>query len=195
MAHSIADSPRRCGKRDVDDGNAYGEIAFKMYRPMIRIREFESAAMSLSSGGQVKGAGDPSIGQEASGAGVWTSLRKDDLIAGTHLSDGRSIAKGADTKQMMARILGKETGYYKGRGGSMHIAAFETPTLGGLAAVGSGIPIAAGTALAFKTRDEGRLAVRLTREGRTSTGDWHEGPKVGGIGRPAVPGASSTRVH
>ena len=85
------------------------------------------------------------------------ALRKDDLIAGTHRSHGHNIAKGAESNRMMAEILGKETGYCKGRGGSMHIAAFETGSLGALAVVGSGIPIAVGAALGFKMK--GELAV------------------------------------
>jgi len=102
------------------------------------------------------------------------ALRQDDLVAGTHRSHGHNIAKGADTKKMMAEILGKETGYCKGRGGSMHIAAFETGSLGALAVVGSGIPLAVGAALAFKMRGEDRVAVPFTGEAGTNTGNWHE---------------------
>src|SRR6266545_4155882 len=95
------------------------ELLLEMYRRMVRIREFEQAASDLFRRGQVKGTVHPYIGQEASGVGVCMALRKDDLIAGTHRSHGHNIAKGADTKKMMAEILGKETGYCKGRGGSM----------------------------------------------------------------------------
>ena len=102
------------------------------------------------------------------------ALRRDDLIAGTHRSHGHNIAKGADTKRMMAEILGKETGYCRGRGGSMHIAAFETGSLGALAVVGSGIPLAVGAALAFKMRGEDRVTVPFTGEGGSNTGNWHE---------------------
>jgi TPP-dependent pyruvate/acetoin dehydrogenase alpha subunit len=145
-----------------------------MYRRMVRIREFELAAMDLFMRGQAKGAMHPYIGQEASGVGVCMPLRRDDLIAGTHRSHGHNIAKGADMKRMMAEILGKETGYCKGRGGSMHIAAFETGSLGALAVVGSGIPLAVGAALAFKMRGEDRVAVPFTGEGGSNTGNWHE---------------------
>jgi pyruvate dehydrogenase E1 component alpha subunit len=150
------------------------EILLEMYRRMIRIREFELAAMDLFKRGQAKGAMHPYIGQEASGVGVCMALRRDDLIAGTHRSHGHNIAKGADTKRMMAEILGKEIGYCKGRGGSMHIAAFETGSLGALAVVGSGIPLAVGAALAFKMRGEDRVTVPFTGEGGSNTGNWHE---------------------
>lgn len=101
----------------------------KMYRQMALIREFELAAMDLFKRGQIKG-GAPSIGQEASAVGVCMALDHDDLIVGTHRSHGHNLAKGASPERMMAEILGKDTGYCKGRGGSMHIAAFDTGSLG-----------------------------------------------------------------
>lgn len=157
------------------------EALLDMYRRMVLIREFELAAMDLFKRGQAKGAMHPYIGQEASGVGVCMALRKDDVIAGTHRSHGHNIAKGADTKKMMAELLGKETGYCKGRGGSMHIAAFETGSLGALAVVGSGIPLAVGAALAFKMRGEDRVAVPFTGDGGSNTGNWHEGVNMASI--------------
>ncbi|MFB0545528.1 MAG: thiamine pyrophosphate-dependent dehydrogenase E1 component subunit alpha [Anaerolineae bacterium] len=156
-------------------------LLLEMYRRMVRIREFELTAIDLFKRGQVKGAVHPYIGQEASGVGVCMALRRDDLIAGTHRSHGHNIAKGADTKKMMAEILGKETGYCKGRGGSMHIAAFETGSLGALAVVAAGIPIAVGAALAFKMRGEDRVAVPFTGDAGSNTGNWHEGLNMASI--------------
>jgi TPP-dependent pyruvate/acetoin dehydrogenase alpha subunit len=157
------------------------DTLLEMYRRMVRIREFELAAIDLFKRGQVKGAVHPYIGQEASGVGVCMALRKDDLIAGTHRSHGHNIAKGADTKRMMAEILGKETGYCKGRGGSMHIAAFDTGSLGALAVVGSGIPLAVGAALAFKMRGEDRVTAPFTGDAGSNTGNWHEGLNMASI--------------
>lgn len=157
------------------------EIGLEMYRRMARIREFELAVNDLFRRGQVKGTVHPYIGQEASGVGVCLALRQDDLIAGTHRSHGHNIAKGANTAKMMAEILGKETGYCKGRGGSMHIAAFETGSLGALAVVGSGIPLAVGAALAFKMRHEDRVAVPFTGDAGSNTGNWHESVNMAAI--------------
>jgi TPP-dependent pyruvate/acetoin dehydrogenase alpha subunit len=158
-----------------------------MYRRMVRIREFELAANDLFLRGQVKGAVHPYIGQEASGVGVCMALRDDDMIVSTHRGHGHNIAKGADPKRMLAEILGKATGYCQGRGGSMHIAAFEIGSLGTLPVVGSGIPIAVGAALAFKMRGEDRVAVPFTGEGGTNTGNWHEGLNMASIwGLPVV---------
>lgn len=151
------------------------DTLLEMYTRMVRIREFELAAMGLFLRGELKGAVHPYIGQEASGVGVCMALRRDDLIAGTHRSHGHNIAKGADPKRMMAEIMGRDTGYCRGRGGSMHIAAFETGSLGALAVVGAGIPIAVGGALGFKMRGEDRVAVPFTGDAGSNTGNWHEG--------------------
>ena len=150
------------------------DILLEMYRKMVRIHEFEKTSSDLFKRGLVKGAIHTYIGQEASGVGVCMALRKDDLIAGTHRSHGHNIAKGADLKKMMAELLGKETGYCKGRGGSMHIAAFETGSLGALSVVASGIPLAVGAGLAFKMRGEDRVAVPFTGEAGSNNGNWHE---------------------
>jgi len=157
------------------------DMLLEMYRRMVRIREFELATIDLFKRGQVKGAVHPYIGQEASGVGVCMALRKDDLIAGTHRSHGHNIAKGADPKRMFAEILGKETGYCKGRGGSMHIAAFDTGSLGALAVVGSGIPIAVGAALGFKLQNQPRVVVPFTGDAGINTGNWHEGLNMASI--------------
>jgi TPP-dependent pyruvate/acetoin dehydrogenase alpha subunit len=82
---------------------------------------------------------------------------------------------------MFAEILGKETGYCKGRGGSMHIAAFETGSLGALAVVGSGIPIAVGAALSFQMRGEDRVAVPFFGDGGSNTGNFHESMNMASI--------------
>jgi TPP-dependent pyruvate/acetoin dehydrogenase alpha subunit len=148
---------------------------------MVRIREFELTAIDLFKRGQVKGAIHVYLGQEASGVGVCMALQKDDLIAGTHRSHGHNIAKGADPKRMFAEILGKETGYCKGRGGSMHIAVFETGSLGALAIVGAGIPIAVGAALGFKMQKQKRVAVPFTGDAGCNTGNWHEGLNMASV--------------
>ena len=157
------------------------DMHLEMFRRMVRIREFELTAIDLFKRGQVKGAVHPYIGQEASGVGVCMALKKDDLIAGTHRSHGHNLAKGADSGKMFAEILGKDTGYCRGRGGSMHIAAFETGSLGALAVVGSGIPIAVGAALGFKMQKQPRVSVPFTGDAGTNTGNWHESLNMASI--------------
>jgi len=152
-----------------------------MYRRMVRIREFETTAADLFKRGQVKGSIHSYIGQEASGVGICMALRRDDLIAGTHRSHGHNIAKGAEPRYMLAEILGKATGYCKGRGGSMHIAAFETGSLGALAVVGAGMPIAVGAALGFKMKGEDRVAVPFFGDAASNTGNFHESLNMASI--------------
>lgn len=151
------------------------DLQLEMYRRMVRIRQFELAATDLFKRGRLKGTVHTYIGMEASGVGVCLALRQDDLIAGTHRSHGHNIAKGAELRKMMAELLGKETGYCRGRGGSMHIAAFETGSLGALAVVASGIPLAVGAGLGFQLRGEDRVAVPFTGDAGANTGNWHEG--------------------
>ena len=157
------------------------DMMLEMYRRMVRIREFEDTSINLFLRGELKGAATTYNGMEASAVGVCMALRREDLIAGTHRGHGHIIAKGADTKKMMAELLGKETGYCKGRGGSMHIAAFETGSLGALAIVGAAIPIAVGAAMAFRMRGEDRVAVPFTGDGGTNTGNFHEGLNMASI--------------
>jgi pyruvate dehydrogenase E1 component alpha subunit len=166
---------------EVRDVDADRGLLLEMYRRMALIRQFELAATNLFKRGQVKGTVHSYVGMEASGVGVCMALRNDDLIAGTHRSHGHNIAKGADVRRMMAELLAKEAGYCKGRGGSMHIAAFETGSLGALAVVGSGIPLAVGAALAFKMRGEDRVAVPFTGDAGSNTGNWHEGLNMASI--------------
>jgi len=161
---------------DIDDSTR-----IEAYRRMVLIREFEIAAIDMFKRGDIKGAVHPYIGQEASGVGVCMALEVDDLIAGTHRSHGHNLAKGASPDRMMAEILGKESGYCRGRGGSMHIAAFDTGSLGALAVVGSGIPIAVGAALAFQMRGERRVAVSFTGDAGMNTGNWHEGLNLASV--------------
>lgn len=157
------------------------DTMLEMLRRMERIHEFENTAVDLFKRGQVKGAIHTCFGMEASHVGVCMALRKDDLISGTHRSHGHNIAKGAEPKYMFAEILGKETGYCKGRGGSMHIAAFDTGSLGALAVVGSGIPIAVGAALAFQMKGEDRVAVPFFGDGASNTGNFHEALNLASI--------------
>jgi TPP-dependent pyruvate/acetoin dehydrogenase alpha subunit len=161
-------------------------LLLEMFRRMTRIRQFELAATNLFKRGQLKGTVHTYIGMEASGVGVCLALGPDDLIAGTHRSHGHNIAKGADVSRMMAELLGKETGYCKGRGGSMHIAAFDTGSLGALAVVASGIPLAVGAGLAFQMRGEDRVAVPFTGDAGSNTGNWHEGMNLAAVWRLPV---------
>jgi len=157
------------------------ELLLEMYRRMVRIRKFEEAAIDLFKRGMVKGAVHPYIGQEASAVGVCMALRDDDLIAGTHRSHGHMMAKGSDPAPVMAEIKGKVTGCCKGRGGSMHVADFSVGSLGAVAIVGAGIPIAMGAGLGFKMQRKDSVSVAFFGDGASNTGNFHESLNMAAI--------------
>lgn len=150
-----------------------------LYRMMVRIRAFEEQCIQLSHKGLVGGSLHLYIGEEAVAAGSIDGLNEDDYIASTHRGHGHCIAKGADMGRMFAELLGKETGYCKGRGGSMHIADVKLGMLGANGIVGAGIPIAVGAALAIKHRQSTQVVLSFFGDGATSTGAFHESVNLG----------------
>jgi pyruvate dehydrogenase E1 component alpha subunit len=115
-----------------------------------------------------------SIGQEAVATGVCAALRQTDFITSTHRGHSHCIAKGADLTRMMAELLAKQTGYCRGRGGSMHIADAKTGNLGANGIVAGGIPIATGAALAQKLKKTDSVVVSFFGDGATNEGAFHE---------------------
>ena len=107
-----------------------------MYEKMLEIRYFEEATIELYKTGAMPGLAHPYTGQEAIATGVCLNMNKDDYIVSTHRGHGHLIAKGGNLNLMMAEILGKKTGYCKGKGGSMHIADFSLGILGANGIVG-----------------------------------------------------------
>jgi acetoin:2,6-dichlorophenolindophenol oxidoreductase subunit alpha len=148
---------------------------------MWTIRRFEEAVDDLFARGLMHGTMHLSIGQEASATGACLALRTDDAITSTHRGHGHCIAKGADLTRMMAELLAKETGYCRGRGGSMHIADTATGNLGANGIVAGGIPIAAGAALAFKMRSEDRVVACFFGDGAANEGAFHEAVNLAAI--------------
>jgi TPP-dependent pyruvate/acetoin dehydrogenase alpha subunit len=150
------------------------EILSNMLIKMYQIRYFEQVAGRLYQKGQVKGGVHPYIGQEAIAVGISAHLRKDDLITSTHRGHGHHIAKGADLNRLLAEVIGKETGYCKGRGGSMHVAAFDAGSLGAFAINASGVPVAVGAALSAVLQEKDIVIVAYFGEGALAQGTLHE---------------------
>ena len=121
-----------------------------IYRKMLRIRFFEDQVTELFKAGEIPGFVHVYTGEEAVGVGVCDYLTKEDYITSTHRGHGHCIAKGAEVGPMMAEIFGKETGFCKGKGGSMHIADFSVGMMGANGVVGGGYNLAVGAALASK---------------------------------------------
>lgn len=145
-----------------------------LYRTMITIRAFECKLKELVYANEVGGAAHLSVGQEAVAAGICAALGKDDVILSTHRGHGHAVAKGADLRRMFAEILGKETGYCHGKGGSMHIADQEIGIAGANGIVGGGLTLATGIALANKILHPGRICACFFGDGAAAQGGLHE---------------------
>src|SRR5581483_5100875 len=156
-------------------------IALDLYRVMRRIRDFEERSTVLFGEGKVWGTIHSYAGEEAIAAGVCAHLRDDDWITSTHRGHGHCIAKRADLGKMYAELLGRETGYCRGRGGSMHIADTSKGNLGANGIVGGGIPIATGAALTAKQLGTDQVAVSFFGDGAANQGGFHESANLAAL--------------
>ena len=150
------------------------ETLIGLYRTMCTIRHFEYMADKLYAAGKVHGTMHLSAGQEAVAAGVNLAVRPDDYLINHHRGHGHFIAKGADINMMMAEFLGKDAGYNHGRGGSMHIADFQSNNLGANGIVGGGIPQAVGVGLALQMQKRKEICICIFGDGAANEGVFHE---------------------
>ena len=147
----------------------------KFYRQMLRIRRFEEKVHELYLNKKLWGMSPHlSIGQEAVAVGVCENLKPSDYILTSHRGHGHTLAKGAEMGPMLAELCGKDTGYCKGRGGSMHIADTSSGNLGANGIVGAGLPIAVGVGLSIIYRKTDQVVVCFFGEGATNQGTFHE---------------------
>lgn len=161
----------------------------ELLRQMYTIRAFEEKAEELYTQGKVHGTMHLSIGQEASAVGSIAALRPSDFILSTHRGHGHCIAKGASNadalidvlKPMMAEFLGKETGYCRGRGGSMHIADVDSGNLGANGVVGGGIGTGMGVALGLKMQARDEVVLVFFGDGAVNMGVFHEALNMASI--------------
>ncbi len=149
-------------------------VQLDLHRRMVRIRLFEEAAGSLAEAAKLPGFLHLYVGEEAVASGVCVNLNDDDHITSTHRGHGHLVAKGGDFKRMMAELMGKSTGYCKGKGGSMHISDLDLGMLGANGIVGAGSPIAVGAAFADRYRGRGQVSVAFFGDGATNIGAFHE---------------------
>ncbi|MEZ4518110.1 MAG: thiamine pyrophosphate-dependent dehydrogenase E1 component subunit alpha [Chloroflexota bacterium] len=146
----------------------------EMLLRMMLIRAFEEKALELYSLGRVHGTMHLSIGQEGSAIGAGTAMADGDYLLNTHRGHGHMVAWGGDINRMMAEFLGREAGYCRGRGGSMHIADIEANNLGANGIVGGGLPISVGVGLSIKMRQSGQAALTIFGDGAANEGAFHE---------------------
>jgi len=141
-----------------------------MYQRLWLIRYFDQSARSLYERAMIRGTTHSYVGEEAVAVGACAALNRDDLITSTHRGHGHCLAKGGDPKQMMAELLGKATGYCRGKGGSMHIADLDLGILGANGIVGGGIGIATGAAYSADLRNSGQVVVCFFGDGASNQG-------------------------
>jgi acetoin:2,6-dichlorophenolindophenol oxidoreductase subunit alpha len=144
------------------------------FREMLLIRRFEEKVEERFRAGELPGFLHVAIGQEAVAVGVCRALEDGDIIASTHRAHGHTLAKGTHPNELMAELYGKLEGCSHGYGGSMHLYDVERGNMGANAVVGGGLPAVTGAALAFKLRDEPRVAVAFFGDGATNIGTFHE---------------------
>ncbi|HIV73493.1 MAG TPA: pyruvate dehydrogenase (acetyl-transferring) E1 component subunit alpha [Candidatus Pseudogracilibacillus intestinigallinarum] len=154
--------------------NYTNEQKVDMLYDMVLIRRFEETVEKLFQEGKIHGTMHLCIGQEATAVGACAPLSKEDKITSNHRGHGHSIAKGTEIKGMMAELLGKETGYCKGKGGSMHIADLNVGNLGANGIVAAGLPLGTGAALASQMKKENYVVVCFFGDGSTNEGAFHE---------------------
>jgi pyruvate dehydrogenase E1 component alpha subunit len=163
------------------------ELLHEFFREMLLIRRFEEKVEERFRAGELPGFLHVAIGQEACAVGVCRALEEGDVIASTHRAHGHTLAKGTHPNEVMAELYGKLEGCSHGYGGSMHLYDIERGNLGANAVVGGGLPAVVGAALAFKLRDEARVAVAFFGDGATNIGTFHESLNLGQLWQvPAV---------
>ncbi len=152
---------------------------------MYRIRLFEERAKKLYKqnrlAGSFMGALHTYIGQEAIAAGVCACLGKDDYVFSTHRGHGHFIARGGDLKKTLAELQGKETGYSRGFGGSMHLFDVNLGFMGGNGIVGGGIPLALGAAFSASYRGTDQVTVCFFGDGAAGQGTFHESLNIAAL--------------
>lgn len=167
------------------DGALHGlQTRREMLRRMLRIRLFEERAALLRP--RLAGPLHNSVGQEAEIVGACMALRTDDYMTGNHRSHGHPIGKGVQLAPLMAELFGKETGVCRGKGGSMHLAAFAAGSLGESGIVGSLMPVAVGAGLSARLRGTDQVCLCFFGDGAANCGPFHESLNLAAIWRVPV---------
>ncbi|MDA8212196.1 MAG: pyruvate dehydrogenase (acetyl-transferring) E1 component subunit alpha [Clostridia bacterium] len=157
------------------------ERLLELYKSMVTIRTFEETAAELFANGEIPGFVHLYSGEEATAVGVISQLEPQDYIASTHRGHGHLVARGGDVALMFAELFGRQTGYCKGKGGSMHIADMSLGFLGANGIVGAGLPLAAGAAFACKYQNNNGVAVCFFGDGASNRATFHEALNIASI--------------
>jgi pyruvate dehydrogenase E1 component alpha subunit len=168
-------------KKELIGGVLEESRAREILEKMVLTRAFEENAEEMFALGKVHGTMHLSIGQEAIAGGASTALTKDDYLLNTHRGHGHFLVWGGDLNRMMAEFLGKESGYCRGRGGSMHIADVDSNNLGAQGIVAGNLPIAVGVGISIKLRKTDQVVLTLFGDGAANEGAFHESLNMAAI--------------
>jgi len=161
-------------KRATRKSNASKEELLKFYREMLLIRRFEEKAGQLYGMGLIGGFCHLYIGQEAVVVGLEANTEDGDKRVTTYRDHGHMLACGMDPKGVMAELTGREGGYSKGKGGSMHMFSKEADFYGGHGIVGANVPLGAGLALSDKYKGNDRVTFTYFGDGAANQGQVYE---------------------
>lgn len=153
----------------------------ELYKELWLIRYFDEKVDQFFAKGMIHGTTHLCVGQEPSAAGSIAVIGRKDKIVSTHRGHGHCISKEGDVNKMMAELFGRETGYCKGKGGSMHIADLEKGNLGANGIVGGGLPLAVGAALTSKMKKENYVVLCFFGDGASNEGSFHESMNLAAI--------------
>jgi acetoin:2,6-dichlorophenolindophenol oxidoreductase subunit alpha len=157
------------------------EKYLELFRRMVVIRRFEDTVYDVYSRGIMPGLAHLYTGEEAVAVGVCLTLNQDDFITSTHRGHGHLLAKGGDPRRMFAELLGKESGYNRGKGGSMHIVDMSLGILGANGVVAGGIGIATGAALSMRLQGKSQIAVAFFGDGALNEGLFYESANMASL--------------
>lgn len=152
-----------------------------VYKTLYMIRTFETNCIQLYRQGLITGYFHPYLGEEAIATGACAALKDDDYIISTHRGHGHCIARGGELKKMVAEVLGRETGYCRGRGGSMHIADVSKGNMGANGIVGGGIPLGVGAGMSIKVRGTSQAVIIFFSDGASNNGVFAESLNLAAI--------------
>jgi pyruvate dehydrogenase E1 component alpha subunit len=152
-----------------------------MLKKMYQIRHFEEEVEKFIMKGMIYGTCHLYSGEEACAVGAVSAINEDDFITSTHRGHGHCVAKGADLNIMMAELLGRKSGYCKGKGGSMHIADLDMNNLGANGIVGGSLGIASGAALTCKMKKNGKMVLSFFGDGASNQGVFHESINIASV--------------
>jgi acetoin:2,6-dichlorophenolindophenol oxidoreductase subunit alpha len=158
----------------------------KMYRDMVRIRNFEETVQGLFMQSLVSGTTHLAQGQEAVAVGVANAMRPDDYSTYTYRGHHHALARGLDLEAAFAELLGRATGINHGKGGSMHLTDARLGLYGSFAIVGAGLPVAVGLGRAAQLRKDGRISATFFGDGATNIGAFHEAMNLASVWKAPV---------